>query len=91
MPDDDDFLVDDTSDVYDASEREELEEADELESWEEGFMEGAEGDGQRGKCANCGAALTRRSTIEREVSNRVQWFCSSDCVDEFLDKQDQAE
>ncbi len=91
MPDDDDFLVDDTSDVYDASEREELEEADEMEAWEEAFMEGAEGDGQRGKCVNCGSALTRRSTIEREIGDKVYWFCTNECVDEYLDKKEGAE
>lgn len=89
-PDEEELVVSDSSDVYDSDQRKDLEENDEMSSWEEGFMEGADGDGQRGKCANCGAALTSRNTIEREADDKVTWFCTNECVDDFLDKKDAA-
>jgi YHS domain-containing protein len=74
--------------VYDREGREKLEEDDEIETWEEGFMEGAEDDGEQGKCALCGAALlTPEQTFEREIDGKVYWFCSEEHAEKFLEKK----
>ena len=74
------------ADVYSDEGRDDLEENDELDAWEEGFMEGAEGAGQQGKCANCGKALLDDSTVEKEVDGELRWFCSDTCLDEYEQK-----
>jgi hypothetical protein len=73
--------------VYDAEGREKLREDEEIEDWEEGFMEGAEDDGEQGKCANCGGALLDEDLIETEINNKVMWFCSEDCLEEYKRKK----
>lgn len=71
--------------IYSEEGRESLVDDDEIEPWEEGFMEGAEGGGQNAKCRKCGKILTRRDVVEREIKNKVCWFCSEDCADEYED------
>ncbi|MFQ5475190.1 MAG: hypothetical protein ACE5DM_05105 [Candidatus Nanoarchaeia archaeon] len=66
-------------DVYTEEGREQLVEDDEISTAEEGFMEGAEGLGQQGKCAVCGAILTEDNTVERKVDGELKWFCSDKC------------
>ncbi|MBW2971542.1 hypothetical protein KY359_00770 [Candidatus Woesearchaeota archaeon] len=74
--------------VYTATGREKLEEDDEIDTWEEGFMEGAEDDGEQGKCANCGAALIDPDdVVETKIKGKVTWFCSNNCLEEFKDKK----
>lgn len=65
--------------VYDSAGRNELVEDDEIDPWEEGFMEGAEKDGQRGKCAYCGGALVDRENVyEKTVEGERRYYCSSE-------------
>ena len=68
-------------DVYDKDSREEMVDNDEMSPKEAAFMEGAEGDGQKGKCRNCGKALLNYDTIEKEIKDEVCWFCSDDCLE----------
>ena len=74
-------------DVYTEEGREKLVEGDEISVAEEGFMEGAEGLGQKAKCVNCGAALlNEEQVVEEEIDDVVKWFCCSDCVDTYKKK-----
>jgi hypothetical protein len=73
--------------VYGPVGREKLEEDDEIDAWEEGFMEGAEDDGEQGKCAYCGAALLRGKTFETKIKGRVVWFCSEQHIEDYKKKK----
>ena len=74
--------------VYDKEGREKLEDDDEISPAEAGFMEGAEDDGEQGKCAHCGAALLDASgTFEREIDGKVYWFCSEDHAEKYVEKK----
>ena len=74
--------------VYDKEGREKLEEDDEISPEEAGFMEGAEDDGEQGKCAHCGAALLdAEHTFEREIDGKVYWFCSEDHAEKYVEKK----
>lgn len=70
--------------VYDETGREKLVEDAEIESREEGFSKGYEARGKQAKCGNCGKPLDEDSTIEREVNDEIKWFCSDNCVQEYL-------
>src|SRR3989344_6211062 len=72
-------------DVYDEESREEALEADAIQPLEEGFMKGAEGAGKLGGCANCGKPLDqdKKKVIEREINDKICWFCSDKCASEF--------
>ncbi len=72
-----------TPDVYSPEGRDELEEEEgEIAPWEEAFMEGAEGRGELGECANCEKPLCQGKDhiVEREIKGRLVWFCSSKCA-----------
>lgn len=75
--------------IYSDKGREKMLEDDEIEPWEEGFMEGAEGGGEKAKCANCGKVLEQDSMniIEKEIDNELKWFCSEDCVEKYEKKK----
>ncbi|MBT5022914.1 hypothetical protein HON01_08845, partial [Candidatus Woesearchaeota archaeon] len=74
-------------DVYDKEGLEQLREDDEIETWEEGFAEGANEDGQLGKCANCGQPLMgTEDVIETKINDEIKRFCSRFCVDEYKEK-----
>lgn len=74
--------------VYTAAGREILEEDDEISPEEEGFMEGAENDGEQGKCANCGAALLNaENTFETKIDGKTYWFCSNKCIKHYKEKK----
>jgi len=73
--------------VYGAVGREKLEEDDEIEEWEEGFMEGAEDDGEQAKCAFCGGVLMRGKTVETKIKGRTIWFDSEKCLEDFKKKK----
>ena len=59
------------------------EEEDEIAPWEEGFIRGATDDGQAAKCSNCGKAVVRKQTIEKEYDEEMKWFCSEKCIEEY--------
>ena len=70
--------------VYSEEGRDSLVENDEMEPWEQGFMEGAENDGQGAKCRRCGKILLGPdSIIEKEINNTVYRFCSEECAEKF--------
>ncbi|MFO8016446.1 MAG: hypothetical protein R6U32_05055 [Candidatus Woesearchaeota archaeon] len=73
-------------DVYSDEGREDLVENGEITSIEQGFMEGAELDGQQAKCANCGQMLTPGNTIEKQMEGETKWFCSEECVQRYEEK-----
>ncbi len=66
--------------------REEATEDDELEPWEEGFLEGATGDGQLGKCANCGDMITEKNCVEKKIEEELHRFCSEKCLEKYEEK-----
>lgn len=71
-------------DVYSEEGRDELKENDELEPWEEGFMEGAQGGGEKAKCAKCGKILTKEDNpVEEEVNGDQLIFCSAKHAEEY--------
>lgn len=89
MPEDDPFddnKVTKEEGVYSDCAREGLVEDDEITPEEEGFMEGAEDDGQKAKCASCGKMLTPKNTVERDFEGELKWFCSEHCADKFEEK-----
>ena len=70
--------------VYSEEGRDSLVEDDEMEPWEQGFMEGAEDDGQGAKCRKCGKVLIGPdSIVEREIDGEVYRFCSEECAEKF--------
>lgn len=73
--------------VYESDQREKLVEDDEMSPEEQGFMEGAEELGQKGKCANCGKALlSDDEVIEKEIDDEDKYFCSDECVEKYEEK-----
>ena len=64
--------------VYTETGRDELVEDDEIETWEQGFMEGAEGRGQLTSCARCGKLLSEEKdkVFERKIDGKKMLFCS---------------
>jgi YHS domain-containing protein len=70
--------------VYSEKGRESLVEDDAIEPWEQGFMEGAEDDGQGAKCRKCGKVLLGpESIIEKEIDGEIYRFCSEECAEKF--------
>ena len=78
--------AEDTSDVYSEEGRDSLEENEEIETWEEGFMEGADMDGQKAKCANCGKIVINENAVEKEIDGEDLFFCSEKCVEKYEKK-----
>ncbi|MFH1439072.1 MAG: hypothetical protein ABIG89_00780 [Candidatus Woesearchaeota archaeon] len=73
--------------IYSDEGREEMLENDEIDAFEEGFMKGAEMDGQNAKCRKCGRILMDRDKmVEKEVDDGIIWFCSEKCADKFEDE-----
>jgi len=73
--------------VYDEVGREKLVEDGEISPDEAGFMEGAEDDGEQGKCANCGTALLdAESTVETKIDGKTTFFCSDHCLEKYKEK-----
>ena len=70
--------------IYSEGGREEMLENDEIDAFEEGFMKGAEMDGQNAKCRKCGRILVgSKNMVEREIDDKVLWFCCEKCADKF--------
>ena len=80
---DDEEYTEENHDLYSEEGREEAIEDDEMEPWEEGFMEGAESEGQNAKCRKCGKLLTLEDTVEIEVNGHLYWFCSEEHAEEY--------
>ena len=58
-----------------------VEDRDELAPWEEGFMEGAERQGEHATCARCGKILgDKEEVVEREFHEEIFFFCSEKCA-----------
>jgi hypothetical protein len=70
----------DDKEVYDSQARDKLVEDDEIDTWEEGFMEGAEGRGQMTSCARCGKLLSdeKDEIFERKIKGKKMLFCSAE-------------
>ena len=81
--------ADEMEGVYSEKSREELLEDDEIKDWEEGFMEGADMDGQLGKCANCGDILNEQCD-EKEFDGKVIRFCCATCLENYEAKHEEA-
>ncbi len=77
-------------DVYDAHAREELEDDDEISTWEEGFMEGAHGEGEGAKCRNCGKILVDEA-VEREFHEEICKFCCDKCAEKYGEEHEDEE
>ena len=71
------------ADVYTEEGRELLKDNDEVEDWEEGFMEGASGSGQKAKCMKCGKDIEMNTCIEKEIEGELKWFCTAKCLTSF--------
>jgi len=70
--------------VYSEEGRDSLVEDDAMEPWEQGFMEGAEDDGQGAKCRRCGKVLMGPdSIVEKEIDGTIYRFCSEECAEKF--------
>jgi len=70
--------------IYSDEGRDSLVEDDAMEPWEQGFMEGAENDGQGAKCRRCGKILLGPdSIVEKEIDGTVYRFCSEECAEKF--------
>ena len=71
--------------VYSEEGREKLAEDDEIDPSEEGFMEGAEGRGQKTSCAECGKLIAEddENIIEKEVNGEIKVFCCSEHAENY--------
>ena len=70
--------------IYSEEGREDMLENDEIDAFEEGFMKGAEMDGQSAKCRKCGRILIKREEIvERNIDDKDIWFCSEECAEKY--------
>ena len=81
----------DNEDVYKEKERDDLVEDDEISPEEDGFMDGAQADGERAKCANCGRMLISAKIVEKEFEGELKWFCSDHCAGKFEEKRKEEE
>jgi|GEM_PF-1444939 len=70
----------DDKEVYDETGRHKLVEDDEIDTWEEGFMEGAEGRGGMTSCARCGKLLDedKGRIFEKKINGKKMLFCSKE-------------
>ena len=70
--------------IYSDEGREDMLENDEIDAFEEGFMKGAEMDGQNAKCRKCGRMLVKKDEmVEKEIDDKVTWFCSEECAEKY--------
>ncbi len=77
----------DDKDIYSEEGREELVDSDEISPAEEGFMEGAEGDGQGAKCRKCGKILMD-DFIEKKIDGEICRFCCDECADKYSEEKE---
>ena len=76
----------DDKDIYSEEGREDLVDSGEISAAEEGFMEGAEGDGQGAKCRKCGKVLMD-DFIEKKIDDGIGRFCSDECADKYTEEK----
>ena len=70
--------------IYSEEGREDMLENDEIDAFEEGFMRGADMDGQSAKCRKCGRMLIKKEEIvERNIDDKDIWFCSEECAEKY--------
>lgn len=70
--------------IYSEEGREEMLDNDEIDAFEEGFMKGADADGQSAKCRKCGRILiNKKNMVEREIEGKIIWFCSEKCAEKY--------
>ena len=72
-------MADDES-IYSEKGRENLVDDDEISPAEEGFMEGAEGDGQGAQCRKGGTIL---------MDDEVCRFCCEECADKYSEEKEE--
>lgn len=77
----------DDKDIYSEEGREDLVDSDEISPAEEGFMAGADGDGQGAKCRKCGNILMD-DFIEKKIGDEICRFCSDECADKYSEKHE---
>ena len=78
----------DDKDIYTEEGREAEVDNDEISPGEEGFMEGAEGDGQGAKCRKCGKVLDD-DFIERKADDEIFRFCSEGCSEKYKEEKEE--
>jgi len=81
-------LLEKDEEVYSEEGREKLLEDDEISAEEEAFMQGAEGKGHSGTCAQCGKVLeqdNKEHIIEKEIDGEKVLFCSDECAEVYTD------
>ena len=80
------------TDVYSKEGLDVLEKDDEIEPWEEGFMEGAEDDGQLGKDALTGKPLMDKEGVyELKREGKLYRFLNQENAEEFKKRKDAEE
>ncbi len=77
----------DDKDIYSEEGREDLVDSDEISPAEEGFMEGADGDGQGAKCRKCGKILGD-DFIEKKIGDEICRFCCDECADKYTEEKE---
>jgi hypothetical protein len=83
-------MVEGDINIEDEAGRESLLDDDEISPAEEGFMEGASGDGQGAKCRKCGKILTGDDFVERrsKPNDEIFRFCSDECSDKYFENKE---
>jgi hypothetical protein len=76
-----------SDDVYDEKQREAMLDEGSIDDYEEGFMQGYENPDLI-QCHNCGQEVNLAKVIEWEVEGKKYWFCSKECLDVFLKKEE---
>ena len=77
----------DDEEVYEEQGREKLVEDDEIDTWEEGFMEGADSAGQLGKDALTGEPLSDvEDVVETEINGKKYRFVSKENAEKYREK-----
>src|SRR3989338_2711989 len=72
-------------DIYEDEGSTKLEEDGVIDPAEEGFMKGAEHDGEDAKCRECGEILVD-DHLEKEINGKVMRFCCDSCLEKYEEK-----
>jgi len=70
------------------NEEEELLEDDGITPAEAAFLEGYER-GETVQCANCGEEIEKDSAIKKKIRGKIRYFCSEECVEDFLESMEE--
>jgi len=71
-------------------EEEAMLEDDEMTPAEAAFLEGYER-GETVDCENCGAECEKETATKKKIKGETHYFCSEDCVEEYLDNTNELE